>query len=77
MNFPDEILNLIFSFREKHPIAEILKQHINKYLKYIDDNNITYKFKDWILRNKKIKEKMYILKCKERIWDLRIEKNQN
>jgi hypothetical protein len=53
MNFPDEILNLIFSFRGSHPLAIIIKSEINKYL--ISKDHI--KFKDWIL-------KKYYYRCK-------------
>jgi hypothetical protein len=49
MNFPDEILNLIFSYIPPSPIVAILKPHINKYFKS-NEYQSDMSFKAWILR---------------------------
>jgi hypothetical protein len=49
MNFPNEILNLIFSYIGPTPIVEILKPEINKYLSS-NEYQVDMSFKEFILR---------------------------
>jgi hypothetical protein len=51
MNFPNEILNLIFSFRENHPIAKILKPYIEEYHNSADNGDYYFSFKELTLEN--------------------------
>ena len=38
-DLPNEIINKILLFRESHPIANIIKRHINNYNEYNEDFN--------------------------------------
>jgi hypothetical protein len=61
MNFPDEILNLIFSFRGPHPIALILKPEIEKWKK--DYSHFcyffTFKKNEYMIVNRNLKLKKW------------------
>lgn len=57
MIFSDEIINIILSFREKHPIAYLLEPLIRQYMEigphllleyYHDNEYYEYSFVEWV-----------------------------
>jgi hypothetical protein len=64
-NLPNEILNIIFSFRENHPTAKIMKPIINDYNKSDDNGDYYFTFQQWTFENlleEKLNKSKYIIK---------------
>jgi hypothetical protein len=65
---PIEILNIIFSYRENHPTAKIMKPIIDDYNKSDDNGDYYFRFHQFTLENlleEKLNKSKYIIKDAE------------